>query len=148
MPYIRLYSQPLSLPSKRSIAQKLISITERTFHLRPEECGNINVQFLPPASRDLRDLDESRLESNETADVLVEVSDRYLTPEKITAFVEASAPMLTSSVLTTESRRFARMLGLEAETCLQIAFEFKVSGAAYRNADGWSGDVMPERKAA
>jgi hypothetical protein len=146
VPYIRLYSQLLSLPSKRSIAQKLISITERTFHLRPEECGNINVQFLPPPSRDS---DETSEESpSETADVFVEVSDRYLTPEKITAFVEASAPMLSGSVLTSESRRFARMLGLEADTCLQIAFQFKVSGTAYRSAGGLSPGVMPERKAA
>lgn len=146
MPYIRLYSQPLSLPSKRSIAQKLISITERTFHLRPEECGNINVQFLPTPSHEVDDVSEDNF--GEAADVFVEVSDRYLTPEKITAFVEASAPMLSSSVLTGESRRFARMLGLEADKCLEIAFQFKASGAAYRNADRASGEFMPERKAA
>jgi hypothetical protein len=145
MPYIRLYSRSLPLQRKRSIAHQLISITERTFQLSPEECANINVQFLPPPlSGEGPSLDPS----SQTADVFVEVSDRYLTAEKITAFVEASAPILSSAVLTSESRRFARALGLEADPALQVAFQFNVSGAAYRNASGASTAAVPERKAA
>jgi hypothetical protein len=142
MPYIRLYSQSIPLHRKRSIAQQLISITERVFQLSPEECANINVQFLPPPlPGDLAPMDPS----SETADVFVDVSDRYLTAEKMRAFVEASAPMLSSAVLTGENRHFAHLLGLQADTCLQVAFQFNVSGAAYRDASGVS---VTERKAA
>ena len=62
MPYIRLYSPPLSLLQKRSIAQQLISITERVFQLRPEEYGNINVQFLPKAIRRARPVHVRRVQ--------------------------------------------------------------------------------------
>jgi len=145
MPYIRLYSRTLPLQRKRSIAHQLISITERAFQLSPEECGNINVQFLPPPlPGEGASLDPSR----QKADVFVEVSDRYLTPEKMRAFAEASAPMLSGAVLTSESHRFARLLGLEADPALQVAFQFNVSGAAYRNASGSSTTTVPERKAA
>jgi hypothetical protein len=78
----------------------------------------------------------------------VDVSDRYLTPKKIAAFVEASAPMLSSAVLTGESRRFARMLGLKADPALQVAFQFNVSGTAYKDSSESSTAVGPLRKAA
>ena len=146
MPYIRLYSPPLPLLKKRSIAQQLISITERVFQLRPEEYGNINVQFLPKTSGEFAHSTSDT--SSETADVFVEVSDLYLTAEKVSAFVEASAPMLSSSVLTSESHRLARLLGLHADKCLQVAFQFNVSGAAYRNESGSLSAALPERKAA
>jgi hypothetical protein len=145
LPYIRLYSRSLPLQRKRDIAHQLLSITERAFQLSPEECGNINVQFLPPPPAG----DEAPLDSSvQTADVFVDVSDRYLTPKKIAAFVEASAPMLSSAVLTGESRRFARMLGLKADPALQVAFQFNVSGTAYKDSSESSMAVVPLRKAA
>lgn len=145
MPYIRLYSRSLALDQKRSIAHKLISITERVFQLHPEERGNINVQFLPPPlPGELAPLGPP----NESADVFVEVSDRYLTAAKAAAFAEASAPMLSGAVLSSQSRRLARMLGLEADLALQVAFQFKASGADYRNSLASSTVALPERKAA
>jgi len=145
MPYIRLYSREVSLGEKRLLAEKLISITLRALRLRPEERDQITIQFVPrdwsPAAFD------SLLPLNEATAVL-EVSDHNLTVQKITAFVEAAAPMLSQSAAVKPPGRIARMLRKEADPARQIAFQFNdtssPSGYAYGNAFA----PMPVRKAA
>ena len=45
MPYLRVYSQAVPIEQKRVIAEKLIEITLRTFHLRAQERNRITIQF-------------------------------------------------------------------------------------------------------
>jgi hypothetical protein len=123
MPYIRLYSRDVPLEEKRLLAQKLISITLRSFQLRPEDREKITIQFLsghptwavedlPPGS------------STQPSDVLLELTDPDLTTEKMTAFVEAAAPMLSQAVPARGRGRIARLLGIGDDQSRQVSFQF------------------------
>ncbi|HUI82775.1 MAG TPA: hypothetical protein VL240_01045 [Candidatus Binatia bacterium] len=115
----------MPLEEKRLIAEKLISITLCTFNLCPEERSRITIQFVPrkrsfPAG--------DPLHTSKPSDVLLEVSDRDLTVEKVTAFVNAAAPMLSHSAALSRRSRIARMLGLPVDASSQIAFQFREFG--------------------
>ena len=136
MPYIRLYSRNIPLHEKRWIAQRLISITQRTFHLLPEHAENITIQFLPkhklPAAENI---------SAQPPDVMLEVSSEELPEEAVSAFVEAAAPMLSHSAAVGGRSQLSRMLRLGANQSRQIAFSFN-------QLDSQNMAVPVERKAA
>jgi len=123
MPYIRLYSRDVPLHEKRWIAQRLISITQRTFHLLPENADNITIQFLPryksPAV-----IDATESGSTETPEITLEVSSEQLPAESVSAFVEAAAPMLSHSAAVGRRGHLARLLRMGVDETRQIAFQF------------------------
>lgn len=121
MPYLRLYSSQVSVGDKWILAQKLISITLRALQLRPEQRDEITIQFLP---RDLTPAPLDNLSPSNEAAAVLEVRCHDLTVQKISAFVEAAAPMLSQSVIVKHPSRVARLLGLEADASRQIAFQF------------------------
>lgn len=123
MPYIRLYSRDVPLHEKRWIAQRLISITQHSFHLSPENADNITIQFLPrhksPAMAEPSDNT-----SAQPPDIMLEVSSEELPQEAVSSFVEAAAPMLSHSAAVGRRGQLARMLRLGANETRQIAFQF------------------------
>ncbi len=123
MPYIRLYSRNVPLHEKRWIAQRLISITQRCFHLLPENADNITIQFLPrhksPAMTQACDNI-----SAQTPDMMLELSSEELPQEAVSSFVEAAAPMLSHSAAVGRRGQLARMLRLGGNETRQIAFQF------------------------
>src|ERR1700742_4833494 len=86
MPYIRLYSRDVPLHEKRWIAQRLISITQHSFHLPPEDVDNITIQFLPlyksPAMTEVSDNATGQL-----PEITLEVSSEELSQEVVSSFV-------------------------------------------------------------
>ena len=124
MPYLRLYSRDrdLTVEQKRLVAQKLIEITLRTFHLRPEECNRITIQFIPPPQQSA--VDGSQLAIPRGADFTLEVMAHHLTEAKKRAFAEEAAGMLPQVLPTRASSRVARLLGIKADPFRQIAFQF------------------------
>ncbi|HEY1731794.1 MAG TPA: hypothetical protein VGG15_08590 [Terriglobales bacterium] len=123
MPYIRLYSREVPLDEKRWIAQRLISITQRTFHLLPEHAGDITIQFLPRyKSPAIGDAAEGG--SAGTPEITLEVSSEKMQADVVSAFVEAAAPMLSHSAAVGRRGQLARMLRIGANETRQIAFQF------------------------
>ena len=122
MPYLRLYSRDVSVEQKRAIAQRLIEITLRTFHLRPEERHNITVQFIPPP--ELRRVDSSQPLIPRGADFILEVVAHHLTEAKKRAFGETVATMLPPLLPTKARNRLARLLGIKPDRGRQVALQF------------------------
>jgi len=116
MPYLRLYARDIPIGEKRLVAQKLIDITLRAFHLRPEQRARITIQFVAPEY--LHDFCDG--DFTPSADVMLEVRGRNLTPETQRVFVAQAAPMLANSVPAKPSRVRSR-----ADAPRQIAFQFK-----------------------
>jgi hypothetical protein len=123
MPYIRLYSRDVPLNEKRWIAQRLISITQRTFHLLPERAENITIQFLPlhrlPAIGDA-----AGTGSSITPEITLEVCSEQLSVEAVSAFVEAAAPMLSHSGAVGQRGKLIRLLRMGAKQTRHISFQF------------------------
>jgi phenylpyruvate tautomerase PptA (4-oxalocrotonate tautomerase family) len=109
MPYLRVYSQAVPIEQKRVIAEKLIEITLRTFHLRAQERNRITIQFqaIPRGS-----------------DFTLEVIGHDLTEERRKAFAEEASAMLTRLVPVKPSSRIARLLGIKWAAPLRIVLEF------------------------
>jgi hypothetical protein len=112
MPYLRLYSPDLSIDQKRVLAQKLIEITMRTFHLRADERCRTSIQFITlPHVCGVGGL---QTETPRSADVMLEVMGHDLTEEKKRAFAKEAAVVLTHLVTVKPWSRIARLLGIEA----------------------------------
>jgi hypothetical protein len=122
MPYLRLYSRDLPIEQKRVIAQKLIEITLRTFHLRTEERNRITIQFIPPPQ--VRGANRFHLPIPRSGDFMLEVIAHRLTEAKERAFGEEAAAMLAQFLPTKASGRVARLLGIKADPPRQIAIQF------------------------
>jgi len=112
MPYIRVYVPKASIKQKRSIAQKLIEITLRTFHLRPEDRYRISVEFI------------SRFRACTTNGLMVEVIGHDLTEGTKRAFAKEAAAMLAEFMRSNSRNPVARLLGITPETPPKIAFQF------------------------
>lgn len=121
MPYLRLHSRDLPIEQKRVIGQRLIEITLRTFHLRPQERNRITIQFIPPPQ--VSGVDGSQLAIPRGADSMLEVIAHHLTNAEKRAFAEA-AVMLAQLLPTKASSRIARLLGIRADPARQIAVQF------------------------
>ena len=142
MPYLRLYSRDVAIEQKRLIAQKLIEITLRTFHLRPEERYRITIQFIAPPQ--MSGVDGSQAAIPHGANFLLEVMAHYLTEANKRAFAEEATAMLGQLLPTKPSRRIARLLGIKANPVRQIALQFAELSPAI--SDPWV--VDSERRAA
>jgi hypothetical protein len=115
MPYLRVHSQSLPIDQKRVMAQKLIEITLRAFHLRAEERNQITVQFIsqvPAQDNDLKD-----------ADFTLEVLGHGLTEEKKAAFIAETAG-ITQLIPLQRRGLIERLLGTKPDTHRQIALQF------------------------
>ncbi len=147
MPYLRLYSRDVPLDEKRELAQKLISITLRAFHLRPEERDQITVQFVRrPPKWALHAAPPGRV--CEFSEVLLEVANRDLTVEKVTAFVEEAEPVLRQSKAVKGKGPIARLLRLGADPSAQVAFQFDQMDSAEKKSEDDFVVTVPLRKAA
>jgi hypothetical protein len=109
MPYLRIYSRAVPIEQKRIIAEKLIEITLRTFHLRAQERNRITIQFqaIPRGS-----------------DFTLEVIGHDLTDEKRKAFAEEASHMLTGLVPLKPRSRIARLLGIKWDAPRQVVLQF------------------------
>ena len=128
MPYVRVYSQAVPIEQKRVIGEKLIEITLRTFHLRPQERNRITIQFqaIPRGS-----------------DFTLEVIGHDLTEEKRKAFAEEASAMLARLVPVKPRSRIARLLGIKWNAPRQVVLEFDELNPAISHPF-----VAPERRAA
>ncbi len=122
MPYLRVHSQPLPIEQKRVMAQKLIEITLRAFHLRPEERNQITIQFISQAPA--RDGGPFPRAVPKDAGFTLEVIGHDLTEEKKAAFTEEAAGIITHLMPLKPVGLIARLLGAKAETHRQIALQF------------------------
>jgi len=122
MPYLRLYSREVSIEQKRVIAQSLIEITLRTFHLRPEECNQITIQFIPPPQ--VSGVDGSQPAIPLGADFMLEVMAHHLTEAKERAFAKEAAAIIVPLVPLQPRRLIARLLGVKTDPRQQIALQF------------------------
>ena len=120
MPYLRLYSSGVPIDQKRVIAQKLIEITLRAFHLRTEERNRITIQFIPlpqPWIDGLKPL------IARDADATLEVMAHDLTEGKSMAFAEAARAACPPAPVKPRGR-IARWLGIQARRPRQVALQF------------------------
>ncbi len=122
MPYLRLYSRDVPIEQKRVIAQKLIEITLRTFHMRAEERNRITIQFIPQA--------KSRMVARllplipRDADATLEILAHNLTEGKKRALVEDATAMLAHLVPENPESRIASLLRLKAHRSRKIALRY------------------------
>ncbi len=122
MPYLRLHSPDVPIEQKRVIAQKLVEITLRTFHLRPEERNRITIQFVPTGQ--VSGVDGSELAIQHSGDFMLEVMAHHLTEAKKRAFAEEAAATLAPLLPTKARSRIASLLGIKAYRHRQIALQF------------------------
>jgi len=122
MPYLRVHSQPLPIEQKRVMAQNLIEITLRAFHLRAEARSQITIQFVSQAPAGGGHPIPEVIAKD--ADLTLEVIGHDLTEEKKTAFAEETEVMVSHLMPPKPAGLFARLLGAKANTQRQIALQF------------------------
>lgn len=142
MPYLRLYARDLSIEQKRVIAEKLIEITLRTFHLRADQRYQTTVQFITLPQ--VCGVDSLQPAIPRDADFELEVMAHNLTEEKKRAFAKEAAAMLTHLAPVKLRIKIARLLGIKADRPSQIALQFAELSSAI--SDPFV--VDPERRAA
>jgi phenylpyruvate tautomerase PptA (4-oxalocrotonate tautomerase family) len=122
MPYLRLYSNEMTIQEKRRLAQRLTDITLRTLQLRSDQKSLITIQFVPfpeaAANKELASVIPS------SADVAVEVVGHNLTANKRRAFSEEVSAVLTGLVPARRAGWIGRLLRREANAAKQIALQF------------------------
>ena len=122
MPYLRLYSRDIGIEQKRVIARKLIQITQHAFHLRPEECGRITIQFVPPPQGGgINGLHPAIPQGSE---LMLEVLAHDMTTEKKSQFAEEAAATLADLLPETSSRLIARLFGIKPHNPSRVALQF------------------------
>ncbi len=122
MPYLRLYSPDIPVAQKQVIAQTLIEITLRAFHLRAAERNRITIQFI--ALPEVHGIDDLYRAIPRHADFTLEVLGHDLTEGKKKAFAEGVAVMLAHLMPAKPKGRIARLLGIKADAPRQIALQF------------------------
>lgn len=121
MPYLRLQSPYLPIERKRAVTQKLIEITLRAFHLRPEERHSITVQFISPP--EASDIDGHRPLFPRATDFVLEVIAHHLTDAKKRAFREEVINTLPP-LLQTKAARFASLLRMRLDPRRLVTLQF------------------------
>ncbi len=126
VPYLRIYSQAVPIEQKRVIAEKLIEITLRTFHLRAQERNRITIQFqaIPRGS-----------------DFTLELIGHDLTEERRKAFAEEASAMLSRLVPVKPRSRIACILGIKWDAPPQIVLQFDELSPAI--SDPFVADLEP-----
>lgn len=122
MPYLRLYSQDVPVEQKRLIAQKLIDITLRAFHLPVEARNRITIQFI--TLPEVHGIDDLYRTIPRHADFTLEVIGHDLTEGKKKAFTEAAVTVLARLMPAKPRGRVARLLGIKADAPRQVALQF------------------------
>src|SRR5450755_2447692 len=120
MPYLRLYARDLPIEQKRVIAQKLIEITLRTFHLRADQRYRTSIQFITRSQA----VNGPKPAIPRGADFALEVMGHNLTEEKKRAFAKEAVALLTPLAPVKLRKRIARLLGINAASARQIALQF------------------------
>jgi hypothetical protein len=105
---------------KRVIAQRLIEITLRTFHLRSDQRYQTSIQFITR----FQAVNGPKPALTRGADFTLEVMGHNLTEEKKRAFAEEAVAMLTPFVPVKLRGRIARRLGIKTDATRQIALQF------------------------
>lgn len=128
MPYLRLHVPELSIEQKRLIAQRLIEITLRTFHLPPKERSSVSIQFvsLPPVGAANPVWPSTQRDS----DCVLEVMGHDLTEETKRAFAAEAVAMLDQFLPLRLKNRIARLFVIKPKFPRQIGFQFRDLGAA------------------
>jgi hypothetical protein len=122
MPYVRLYSRHLPIEKKRVIAQKLIEITLRAFHLRADQRYQTSIQFITvPQERRFGGMQTSTFGEGEFT---LEVLGHDLSEEKKRAFAGEASAMLADVVPLGPWSRLARVFGMEADRPKHVALQF------------------------
>lgn len=112
MPYLRIYSHPLSLAQKREISQTLMTLMSRIFELDQAHRHEVNIQFvLIPRVSSVTGFGH---EVGADTDVFVEWKDHALPPEKVATFTAEAEPML-AALLSGRSRWWNKLVGRKAE---------------------------------
>jgi len=122
MPYLRLHVPELSIEQKHLIAQKLIEITLRTFHLPPKERYSISIQFVSqPPERAANPVWPS---TRRDADCVLEVMGHDLTEGTKRAFSAEAAAVLDQFLPLRLKSRITRLLGIKPDISRQIGCQF------------------------
>jgi hypothetical protein len=117
-----MYLPQASIEQKRSMAEKLIEITLRTFQLHKRERYRISVEFIStfPASA----LTRIAASAEDYEGYEVEVMGHDLTERKKRAFSQEAAAMLAQFCSLTPRNRIARLLGINQPKRPEITFRF------------------------
>jgi len=122
VPYLRLNLRDLGLEQKRVLAQKLIEITLRAFHLRADQRYRTSIQFITLPR--MCGVDDSQPNIPSDADFTLEVIGHDLTEERKRAFAEEAALAFTHLVPVRPWRRIARMFGITVNTPQRVTLQF------------------------
>jgi hypothetical protein len=142
MPYLRLYSREAQIEQKRVIAEQLIEITLRTFHLRPADRNRITIQFIPPSQ--VSGVDGYQPAIPHGADFMLEVIAHHLTEAIERAFAEDVSAKLAPLLPSKTGSRIARLLGIKSDSPYKIALRFDELSPAISDPVVFD----PERRAA
>jgi hypothetical protein len=121
MPYLRVYSRGLEIDKKRVIAQRLMEITLRTFHLPPEQRNRMNVQFV---SESQTDRDSGLAVIPDDADYKLEVLIHHPTESGKRAFCQEAATTFAELEHPTAWQRITSMLGLRSASEPRVVLQF------------------------
>ncbi len=112
MPYLRIYSHPLSLAQKREISQTLMTLMSRIFELDQAHRHAVNIQFvlIPRVSS----VSGFGVEVGANTDVFVEWKDHALPPEKVAAFTAEAESMLAELLNGRRSHWWNKLMGRRA----------------------------------
>lgn len=122
MPYLRLYMPKASVEQKRFIAQNLIDITLRAFHLRKADRCQISIEFVSQS----REHAANRFwpSTRRDADFTLEVLGHDLPEAQKRAFSEEATAMLAQILPVKLEGRIASLCGIKADTHRHIVFRF------------------------
>jgi hypothetical protein len=111
-----------SVEQKRFIAQTLIELTLRAFHLSSKDRSQISVEFVSHS----REHAANRIwpSPQREANCLLEVLGHGLTEEQQRTFLEEATAMLPQILPGKSKGRLSRLLGIKAEAHRRIAFQF------------------------
>ena len=122
MPYIRVYLPKVSIEQKRTIAQHLIDITLRTFHLRNQDRYRVSVEFVSMLRE--RAVNQFEPSISTSPDLVLEVMGHDLTESTKRAFSQEAGAVLAQFVRSNPRNRVAHLLGIRPPAPPKIAFEF------------------------
>jgi hypothetical protein len=123
MPYLRLYSREVPIEQKHVLAQKLIEITLRTFHLRAEDRDRITIQFI--AITPESNIEEFGAALSCGADFTLQVMSHELTENAKSAFSAETSVLLGALAPVKPKSRIARLLRSNVGRSAQIVLQFK-----------------------
>jgi hypothetical protein len=122
MPYLRLYSRNLPIDQRRVIAQRLIEITLRTFHLRADQRYRTTIQFITLPGVGGADELQSVIPRN--ADFALEVIGHNLPEEGKKAFTDEAEDMLARLAPLKLGIRIAQILRIRPGSPRRVDLRF------------------------